>query len=187
MPTTTIHAELVGLLPRLRRFALVLARTPDAADDLVQSAVERALSREDQWRKDSRLDRWMFQIMRSVWLNSRRAATLRQTEPIDEHVENIVGLDGVRAAIAKLTMAEVRRNFARLLHDQQQALLLVCVEGYTYAEAADLLGVPLGTVVSRLTRGRMTLMMQQAEQPIAAQADHPPSNIAFLHRKRGTP
>jgi RNA polymerase sigma-70 factor, ECF subfamily len=188
MTKSAIHAGLIALLPRLRRFALVLARNSDAADDLVQASVERALSRESQWQPDSRLDRWMFQIMRTVWLNSRRAAVLRQTEPIDAHIDEIGGHDGVSAAVARLTIEEVRRNFAFLPHEQQQAMMLVCVEGYTYAEAADLLGIPMGTVISRLTRGRMTLMARQSgTQPSRAAARPIPSNVAILRRQGGGP
>lgn len=175
MPAHGLHSQLVALLPRLRRFALVLARNADAADDLVQAAVERALSRADQWEAGTRLDRWMCQITRTVWLNGRRAAVLRQTESIDDHEAHLAGVDGVRSMEAKLTMDEVRGRFAKLPHDQQQALLLVCVEGYTYTEAAALLGVPLGTVVSRLTCGRTTLMAEQ----LAVR----PDNIAYLRRK----
>ena len=177
MTKPSLHDQLVGLLPRLRRFAMVLARNSDAADDLVQASVECALTRADQWEDGTRLDRWMFQITRTVWLNGPRAATLRQTEPIEDHQDRISGIDGPRSMEAKLTMDEVRGRFAKLPHDQQQALLLVCVEGYTYAEAGALLGVPLGTVVSRLARGRATLM--DAEQVAAA------SNVAYLRRKEG--
>ena len=186
MTKSAIHAGLIDLLPRLRRFAMVLVRNPDAADDLVQASVERALSREYQWQPDSRLDRWMFQIMRTVWLNSRRAAVLRHTEPIEDHLDSIGGHDGVGAAEARLTMAEVRSNFQFLLQEQQQAMMLVCVEGYTYAEAADLLGIPIGTVISRLTRGRMTLMARQAAAGASGAPGvsvQTPSNVAFLRRQ----
>ena len=81
--------QMVALFPRLRRFALVLERSPDTADDLVQASLERALTKLDQWQPDSHLDRWMFQIMKSVWLNKRRGAALRQTENIDDHPDQM--------------------------------------------------------------------------------------------------
>lgn len=153
--------QMVALLPRLRRYALVLERTPDGADDLVQATLERALAKLDQWQRDSHLDRWMFQVMKSVWLNKRRGAALRQTEDIDDH-PNEMSVDGVGVADAKLTLSEVRTAFAELPEEQRQALFLVSVEGYTYQEASELLGVPASTLIGRLVRGRATLMATQA-------------------------
>ena len=157
MAQSDTKEQMIALLPRLRRFALVLTRSTDAADDLVQSAVERALSRLDQWQPDTQLDRWMFRIIKTVWINSRRSAAIRSTEPIEDHTDAAT-VDGVREAEAIVSLAEVRQAFARLSPEHQQALLLVSVEGYTYNEAAELLGVPIGTVVSRLARGRAILM-----------------------------
>ena len=157
MAQSDTREQVIALLPRLRRFALALTRSADAADDLVQSAVERALGRLDQWQPDTQLDRWMFRIMKTVWINSRRAAALRSTEPLEDHTE-AEAVDGVREAEARISLAQVRQAFTRLSAEQQQAILLVSVEGYTYSEAADLLGVPMGTVISRLARGRALLM-----------------------------
>lgn len=175
MRNTELHQEIVALLPRLRRFALVLARNADAADDLVQSTVARALDKKDQFRPDSQLDRWMFQILRSIWISDRRSAALRQTELLDDHVDRVGGPDGSSVAEGRLALAEVQTRFKTLPHEQQQPLLLVCVEGYSYAEAAQLLGIPIGTVMSRLARGRAALM--------AAQAPSVPNNVTYLQRK----
>jgi RNA polymerase sigma-70 factor (ECF subfamily) len=166
--------QMVALLPRLRRYALVLERSPDAADDLVQACLERALAKLDQWQPDSHLDRWMFQIMRSVWLNKRRGAALRRTENIDDHPDQM-SVDGVGVADAKLTLAEVRAAFNELPEEQRQALFMVSVEGYTYSEASELLGVPISTLVGRLVRGRATLM--------AAQSGAKPDKIALFRPK----
>jgi RNA polymerase sigma-70 factor (ECF subfamily) len=163
--------QMIALLPRLKRFAMVLTRSADAADDLVQSAVERALSRLDQWQPYTQLDRWMFRIMKTVWINSRRSAAIRSTEPIDEHTDAAI-VDGVREAEAKISLAQVRHAFTRLSPEQQQAILLVSVEGYTYNEAADLLGVPIGTVISRLARGRAILMATAAAPAATASTIH---------------
>lgn len=167
--------ELVALLPRLRRFAMVLAKTRDGADDLVQSSLERALTRSDQWEPGTQLDRWMFRIIKTVWLNGLRSAQIRRTEPIEDHVDTAV-VDGARNAEARLSLAEVREAFARLPIEQQEPLLLVCVEGYTYAEAAAFLGVPMGTVISRLVRGRAALM--------ASVASEEPTNVTLFRQKR---
>jgi len=176
MSKTHLHQQLVELLPRLRRFALVLTRSADTADDLVQSTVARALSRLDQFQPDTRLDRWLFQILRSIWISDRRRAALHQTEALDEHVEGIGGPDGARVAEGRLTLAEVQGRFNGLPPEQQQALLLVCVEGYSYADAANLLGVPMGTIMSRLSRGRASLMAVQAPSAGAG-------NVTYLQRR----
>jgi RNA polymerase sigma-70 factor, ECF subfamily len=168
------RGQIVALLPRLRRYALVLERSPDAAEDLVQASLERALAKLDQWQPDSHLDRWIFQIMKSVWLNKRRSAALRQTENIDDH-PNELSVDGVGVADAKLTMAEVRAAFEKLPEGERQALFLVSVEGYTYKEASELLGVPISTLVSRLVRGRATLM--------SAQPGPEPGNVTLFRPK----
>lgn len=148
--------ELVALLPRMYRFARSLTRSADRADDLVQSAFERALTRLGQFEAGTRLDRWVFQIIRSVWLNSLRSEKLRRVEPIDDHLDAHV-VDGARVAESRLDLADAQRGFDRLPPEQQQALFLVCVEGYTYADAAELLGIPMGTVISRLARARVAL------------------------------
>lgn len=174
MTRSEARREMVVLLPRLRRFALVLERSPDAADDLVQASLERALAKLDQWQPDSHLDRWIFQIMKTVWLNRRRSAALRRTENIDDHPDER-SVDGVGVADAKLTLAEVRAAFERLPEEQRQALFLVSVEGYTYQEASELLDVPVSTLVGRLVRGRATLM--------ATQPDARPGNVALFRPK----
>ncbi len=173
MTQSDVHRQLVELLPRLRRFALVLTRRTDAADDLVQSALERALGRLDQWEPGTRLDRWMFQIVKTVWLNSRRAAAVRETENIDDHADGHM-IDGVREMEAKLTLAEVYQAFDRLPAEQRQALFLVSIEGYTYSDAAQLLGIPIGTVISRLARGRVALIEETAKTA---------SNVTLLRNK----
>ena len=154
--TSEMRQQLVALLPRMRRFALVLTRSSDAADDLVQGAVTRALERQSQWIEGSRLDLWLFQIIKSVWLNGLKSASVRRTESL-EGQEDTLSTDGSAAMEARITLDEVRAAFGRLPADQQRALLLVSVEGYSYKEAAAILDLPIGTVISRLARGRAAL------------------------------
>src|SRR5471030_406564 len=175
MMTSDVRQQLIELLPRLRRFAMVLTRSSDAADDLVQASVARALERQSQWNPDSRLDRWLFQIMKTVWLNNRKSAAIRQTESLDEHTTNW-SVSGTAAVESKMTLREVRAAFTRLPIEQQQALMLVSVEGYGYREAAELLDVPIGTVISRVARGRVAL---------AERTERADDRVSLLRRKGG--
>lgn len=168
MPATvdqSVHAQLVALLPRLRRFARGLAGTADRADDLVQAACERALSRIQQWTPGTRLDSWMFRIIQTIWLDERRAAKVRSGEGTVEAEDAGAELsaDGTREMEAHLTFDAVRRAMKRLPEEQQAVLMLVCVEGQTYKEAADSLAIPIGTVMSRLARARTALMREMGE------------------------
>jgi RNA polymerase sigma-70 factor (ECF subfamily) len=175
MMTPDVRREMIELLPRLRRFAMVLTRSSDASDDLVQASVARALERHSQWRPESRLDRWMFQIMKTVWLNNRKSAEIRRTEPLEDHEINC-SVSGTAAVESKMTLREVRLAFTRLPIEQQQALMLVSVEGYGYREAAELLDVPIGTVISRVARGRVALAEKTARSD---------DRVSLLRRKGG--
>ncbi len=155
-----VRAEMVALLPRLRRFARGLAGVADQADDLVQAACERAIARIDQWTPGTRLDSWMFRIIQTIWLDERRAAKVRIGEGrVDaaEATDPELSQDGVRRMEAHLTYDQVRRTIATLPEEQRTVIMLVCVEGQTYKEAADTLGIPIGTVMSRLARARASL------------------------------
>ncbi|MET0529899.1 MAG: RNA polymerase sigma factor [Microvirga sp.] len=157
MPTA-IGQELVALLPRLRRFALVLCRSPSLADDLVQSACERALAHAASWTPGTRLDAWVFRILRNNWIDHlRRTRTEGMSEDVTVQTE-IVGDRGEEPALSKLMLAEVQQCINALPSDQREVLLLVCVEDLAYREAADVLGVPIGTVMSRLARARKRLV-----------------------------
>jgi len=158
-----LEREIVGLLPRLRRFARALARAPADADDLVQLTVERALTRRDQWRAGTRLDSWMFRIMKNAWIDETRARSRQGGLFAPAEAGERVGDDGAGAMEARLAAAEVERAMARLPADQRLAVALVLVEGLSYQEAADVLEIPAGTLTSRLVRGRMALMADLAE------------------------
>ncbi|BBB08111.1 RNA polymerase sigma factor [Sphingopyxis sp. EG6] len=150
--------ELVALLPRLRRFARGLARHPADADDLCQAAIERALKSRDQWHEGTRLDSWMYRITRNLWIDERRAAGRRGVHgAIDDAATQVAG-DGAAEVEAGALRGDVDGAMARLPDEQREVVMLVLVEGYAYREAADILDVPIGTVTSRLARGRETLM-----------------------------
>ena len=149
--------QIVALLPRLRRFARGLTSSVDEGDDLVQSAVERALQRADQFEAGSRLDSWMYRILQTLWIDRlrRRKHGAIGVDPADlaEHP----GGDATQEMESRLHLAEVRRAIARLPAEQRIVLLLVTVEGVAYREAAEILNLPLGTVMSRLARARIAL------------------------------
>ena len=161
----SVRAQMVELLPRLRRFARGLAGAADQADDLVQAACERALARIEQWTPGTRLDSWMFRIVQTIWLDERRANKVRTGEGhVDaETVEAELAFDGGRQMDAHITFDRVRACMAKLPEEQRTVMMLVCVEGQTYKEAADTLQIPIGTVMSRLARARLALARLMGE------------------------
>ena len=148
--------QLIAVLPRLRRFARGLTGSATEADDLVQAACERALAREHQFQEGTRFDSWMFRIVQTVWIDQLRAREVRKEDA--EVAEERLGSDApVRAVEARLALAEVRRAVQLLPPDQRTTLMLVTVEGLSYKEAAEVVGVPVGTIMSRLARARIAL------------------------------
>ncbi|BDI60529.1 RNA polymerase sigma factor [Qipengyuania nanhaisediminis] len=154
---------MLDLLPRLRRFAIGLAGSAADGDDLCQMTIERALTRREQWQEGTRLDSWMYRIMRNIFIDEGRAATRRRETFVDADAGLSVGSDGGQEARAELSMVD--RAMARLPEDQREAVLLVMVEGYAYKEAAQIVGCPVGTLNSRLVRGRDALMTMLADEP----------------------
>jgi RNA polymerase sigma factor (sigma-70 family) len=149
-----VREQLAALLPRLRRFGRTLARHREDADDLVQIALERALTRTDQWQPGTRLDSWMFRIMQNAWIDETRARERRgQTFVAEEEGEDV----GVSTTDTLIDAIAVRKAVAQLSDDQRAVVGLVLVEGLPYKEAAEVLGVPIGTLTSRLARARETL------------------------------
>ncbi|MFO1372269.1 MAG: RNA polymerase sigma factor [Candidatus Competibacteraceae bacterium] len=155
--TQEIHREMTGLLPRLRRFAYGLSGSLDEADDLVQSTFERALSHLDQWQAGTRLDSWMYRILHSIRINRLHAENFRTRKFDDSDPDEQIGGDSAREIEAKLTLEAVRQFIWKLPEDQRTILLLIVVEGVSYKDASDMLGIPIGTVTSRLARARMAI------------------------------
>jgi RNA polymerase sigma-70 factor, ECF subfamily len=152
-----IRERMVAVLPRLRRFAYALTGSAEQGDDLVQDACLRALSRIDQWQPGTRLDSWMYRIAQNIWLDRVRANKVRGEVVDVEAAEGIVGSDGRDVAESELTLQTVAAALARLPAEQRAVIALVCVEGASYKEAAEITGVPIGTVMSRLARARRAL------------------------------
>ncbi len=155
---------MIEFLPRLRRFAFVLTRNMDTADDLVQDTCERALARLDQWEPGTKLESWMYRIAQNIWLDRKRAEKVRgHALDIDEAV-GVEGEDGRTVTESRLTLATVGEGIDRLPPDQQVLIAMVCVDGLSYKEAASILGVPIGTVMSRLSRARQALYQHLASE-----------------------
>jgi RNA polymerase sigma-70 factor (ECF subfamily) len=150
----TLRHQIVGLLPRLRRFGLSLTKDLDAADDLVQGACERALTRLDQLREGSRLDSWLYRIIYTQWIDTLRRRQIRSEKLIVLSRESESGSGSSDADINFTASLDVRTALESLPEENRAAVMLVCVEGYGYAEAADVLNVPAGTIASRVSRAR---------------------------------
>ncbi len=118
--------------------------------------IERALVRRDQWLEGTRLDSWMFRIMRNIWIDETRSRSRRWQTFVDEESGMAVGANGDQEAVVEL--GNIDRALARLPAEQREAVLLVMVEGYSYKEAAEIVGCPVGTLNSRLVRGRDALL-----------------------------
>ncbi len=148
--------ELITLLPRLRRFSLSLTGSVDASDDLVQAACERALSRFHQWRPGSSMDRWVFSILHSIWMNELRASRVRCADNCLD-VECLPDQKSDQAETS-LRLGALERSIFKLPEAQRVVVSLVSVEGYSYKEAAEILNIPIGTIMSRLARARLALV-----------------------------
>ena len=149
-----ISERIVELLPRLRRFARSLSRNQHDADDLVQSSVERAWRHLDQLRPGASLSSWLFGIMKNAWIDERRARGRRGeiALPEDSGDHPAVNPSDVNASLWSVSEA-----MDKLPDEQRLAVALVLVEGLSYKEAAGLLEIPMGTLTSRLARGRTAL------------------------------
>lgn len=152
-----MRTEMIQLLPRLRAFGRSLTGAQDQADDLVQQTVEKALRHSASFVPGTRLDSWMFRIMRNSWIDGHRAR--RPTVALEdlETTAPLTGEDGRTVTESRIYLAQVRRVMDTLPQDQRSVLMLVCVEGLSYREVAQALGIPEGTVMSRLSRGRLAL------------------------------
>jgi RNA polymerase sigma factor (sigma-70 family) len=155
--------ELTALLPRLRRFARGLTHDPADADDLCQQTVERALRSRHSWQEGARLDAWVYRIMRNQWIDEIRARTRRSQTFAREEEGARVASTGLNDAENLVELGNVGRALAHLPADQREAVVLVLVEGFAYKEAAEIIGIPQGTLTSRLGRGREALLRALGE------------------------
>ncbi|MBU3029051.1 RNA polymerase sigma factor [Paracoccus marinaquae] len=148
---------LIALLPNLRRFALSLTRRPDQADDLVQITVERAIAGAGSYDPDQRFEPWLFRIMRNAFIDQTRRRKTAGTQVDIHEMPEALPTDPGPGLEARLMLDSVRVAMAELPEGQREILHLVCVEEMSYAETARVLEIPVGTVMSRLSRARLAL------------------------------
>ena len=156
--------QLAALLPRLRRFAHALSRDPVDADDLTQATIERALRSKSQWQPGTRLDSWAYRIMRNLWIDTARARTRKTAREVPEAEGLSVGEDPREAIEASVDLKRVMAAMEQLPDEQREVVALILVEGFGYREVSEMLGLPMGTVSSRLVRGRTALLAMVGER-----------------------
>jgi RNA polymerase sigma-70 factor (ECF subfamily) len=159
MAPRDVQAELLALLPRLRRFARSLTRNVHDADDLVQLAIERALGRLAQLKPEAQLAPWMYGIVRHAWIDELRARGRRGELAA-------AGLPEPAVHPPAAESLAVEDALARLPEEQRMAVALVLIEGLSYKEAAHVSQVPIGTLTSRLARARTALQALLGEEPV---------------------
>jgi len=167
--TTTeanLGEQMAMLLPRLRRFARALTRHPQDADDLVQLAVERALTRSRQWIPGSSLLNWMLGIIRNAWIDEVRSRRRRDAVLVHDDADNV----GESSTERHIEAWWIQDALEKLPDDQRLAVALVLVEGLSYSEASSVMNVPIGTLTSRLARGRLALQRLLSETAVPGSA-----------------
>lgn len=148
---------IIAALPALRRFSLSLCRRGDLADDLVQITAERAFRARGSYDPATRIEAWLFRILRNAWIDMTRRDRTRGSEVDIFDAPEAATVDGTRLTDARLMLDATERALATLSDDQREVIILVCYEELSYAEAAEVLDVPRGTVMSRLSRARLAL------------------------------
>lgn len=149
--------ELVRLLPNLKRFALSLSRRGDVADDLVQITVERAIAGFSGYDPRQKIEPWLFRIMRNAWIDMTRRQKTQGTQVDVVEIPEALPTDSGPQLEARLMLRSVWEVMLTLPAEQREILHLVCIDDLSYAEAAEVLGIPKGTVMSRLSRARLAL------------------------------
>jgi RNA polymerase sigma factor (sigma-70 family) len=151
---TVLENDIAALLPRLRRFARSITYHREDADDLVQVAVERALTHGEQWQPGTRLDSWMFRIVKNAWIDEVRARSRRDQLFAPEEEGEHVGDDYAEAHQQRMA---IQKAVSLLSEDHRMVIGLVLIDGLPYKEAAEALEIPMGTLTSRLARAREAL------------------------------
>ena len=176
----SLRAQIEALIPRLRRYARAMARDPVAADDLVQDCLVRALGKIQLWEKGTDLRAWLFTILHNQYVSLARQAA-RQRVSI-ELQQSSPGLALSPTQTMRLELRDLERAIAKLPEEQRSVILLIGLEGMGYEEAAAVVNLPVGTVRSRVSRGRETLRMMTELFP--SRYSRRPVNAANLGSRR---
>jgi RNA polymerase sigma-70 factor (ECF subfamily) len=174
--TDEVRRGIIELLPRLRRFAYILSGGSDQGDDLVQESCVRALANLERFEPGTRLDSWMYRIIRNIWLDHLRTSKVRGLMTDIDAAPEPAGEDGRRIAENRLTLRGVLSAMDELPPPQRIVIALVCFEGLSYQEAAEVLDIPIGTVTSRLIRGRRALCALAIDGPSTQESENGQSN-----------
>lgn len=160
-----VRDQLITLLPRLRRFCMALTKSADAGDDLLQATVERALTRFEQYQEGTRLDSWLFRIAQNIYIDELRSKARRGIVVDIDNIPNIAVDDGMQIVEGRSELAKARDAMANLPEDQRMLMALIVIDGQSYKQAAEILDIPIGTVMSRLARARRAIdLYMQATQ-----------------------
>lgn len=160
----TFEDQLGGLLPRLRRFAHALSRDAADADDLTQATVERALLSKVQWQPGTRLDSWTYRIMRNLWIDTARSRSRKARVEAPAEEADSAGEDPRQAMDAAVDLKRMMAAMEQLPDEQREVVALILIEGFGYREVCEMLDLPMGTVSSRLVRGRNRLLAMVGER-----------------------
>ena len=164
MPSVSpFDADLAAVWPRLRRFAHALARDRTDADDLAQMTAEKAFRSRNQFHPGSRFDSWIFRICRTVWIDALRLRGRRAAHEAPPEAGENIGFDPRPAADAAIDLGTAMAAMQRLPEEQREVVALILIDGFGYREAAEILEQPVGTVSSRLARGRQALLTMLGE------------------------
>jgi RNA polymerase sigma-70 factor (ECF subfamily) len=163
-----LRQQFIELIPRLRRFARVLTGNMSDADDIVQATLEKAMRNADQWQNGTRLDSWVFAIARNAWIDDRRLARNRTQHNDISEMLDIAGDDGEAEVERRSTQRAVREAVNQLPEEQRLLVGIVILEGYSYREASEMLDIPIGTVMSRISRAKAALAAIFRAQGVSA-------------------
>ena len=164
MPSSpSFDTELAAVWPRLRRFAHALTRDTADADDLAQMTAEKAFRSFGQFHSGTRFDSWMFRICRTVWIDTLRSRSRRAAHEAPEEAGETQGFDPRPATEAAIDLQRAQAAMQRLPEEQREIVALILIDGFGYREAAEILQQPIGTVSSRLARGRQALLAMLGE------------------------
>ncbi|MFO3905267.1 sigma-70 family RNA polymerase sigma factor [Enterobacter hormaechei] len=164
--SSDVRQQLAVHLNRLWRYGLVLSRNRDMAEELVQATCVRALEKSAQFAPGTRIDRWLFSILHSIWISDLRARRVRMGQGFVD-TEDLLAPDTHEQDEDRQRYQQIMRRVNALPEAQRNTLFLVYVEGFSYQEAADTLSVPIGTIMSRLATARATLAKTAPVPPVA--------------------